>query len=34
MGSQDAEGDTKEAAEAISKELGRFFAKQGWISSQ
>ena len=34
MGAQDAEGDTKEAATAITKELARFFAKQGWTTSQ
>jgi len=34
MGSQDAEGDTKEAAVAISKELARFFAKQNWITAE
>jgi hypothetical protein len=34
MGAQDAEGDTKQAASAIAKELARFFAKQGWITGQ
>jgi hypothetical protein len=34
MGPQDAESDTKEAAVAITKELARFFAKQGWITPE
>ena len=33
MGLQDAESDTKQAAVAITKELARFFAKQGWITA-
>lgn len=33
MGPQDAESDTKQAAVAITKELARFFAKQGWITA-
>ena len=33
MGPQDAECDTKQAAVAITKELARFFAKQGWITA-
>ena len=31
----DAESDTKQAAVAITtKELARFFAKQGWITAE
>ena len=33
MGPQDAESDTKQAAVAITKELARFFARQGWITA-
>jgi hypothetical protein len=34
MGPQDAESDTKQAAVAITKEVARFFAKQGWITAE
>ncbi len=34
MGPQDAESDAKQAAAAITKELARFFAKQGWITAE
>ena len=33
-GKQDAEGDTKQAAVAVTKELAKFFAKQGWITEE
>jgi len=33
-GKQDAESDVKEAAIAVTKELAKFFAKQGWITQQ
>jgi len=32
-GRQDAESDAKEAAVAVTKELAKFFAKQGWITA-
>ena len=33
-GAQDAESDTKQAAVAITRELARFFVKQGWITAE
>jgi hypothetical protein len=33
-GQQDAESDTKQAAIAITRELARFFLKQGWITAE
>jgi hypothetical protein len=33
-GKQDAESDAKEAAVAVTKELAKFFAKQGWITAE
>jgi len=33
-GKQDAESDVKQAAVAVTKELAKFFAKQGWITQQ
>jgi len=32
-GRQDAESDAKEAAVAVTKELAKFFARQGWITA-
>jgi hypothetical protein len=33
-GKQDAESDAKEAAVAVTKELAKFFARQGWITAE
>src|SRR5262245_40477650 len=33
-GKQDAESDAKEAAVAVTKELAKFFAAQGWITAE